>query len=122
MRIYRFSPIRSKRGLLEAIAYVARQDTRLCKAMVGASLPIKSLTIFAHYPEEYRRLVRVALAMGTKLTGGAARAFLTTEALPPVTETALGEALGECAALLGKFCRTKVRTSILDRYSPELGR
>ena len=65
MRIYRFSPIRDKEQLIKAVKYVAKQSTKLCKKAIGMRLPITSLTIFSHYPEEYERLIGIFVGMGS---------------------------------------------------------
>jgi hypothetical protein len=67
MRLYRFSPIQNKEQLLKAVEYVAKQNTKLSKKVLGKPLSIKSLTIFAHYQQEYEQLVNILLEMGTKL-------------------------------------------------------
>lgn len=55
-KIYRFSPIMSQEELLSAIKYLAQNVTILCKKIIKNELPIKSLTIFSHYPDEFERL------------------------------------------------------------------
>ena len=62
--MYHFSPINSKEELLEAITYVAKKTTSLCKKITGDEYPISSLTIFSHYPEEFEKLKIVLLALG----------------------------------------------------------
>jgi len=67
MKLYRFSPIQSKEQLLKVITYVAKRSSKLCKKIIGRVLPIESLTIFAHYPDEYEHLTKIALELGTRL-------------------------------------------------------
>lgn len=64
MRLYRFSPIRNKEGLLKAAEYVAEQTTELCRKAIGRELPITSLTVFSHYQNEYKLLEKLLLKMG----------------------------------------------------------
>lgn len=64
MRLYRFSPIVNEKQLIRAVKYVAIQTTRLSKKAIGKTLPISSLTIFAHYPSEYEKLVKLLYKLG----------------------------------------------------------
>lgn len=64
MEIYRFSPINTKEELIEAVNYVASQTSALAQKAVGRSFPVKSLTVFAHYPEEYENLIKILLGLG----------------------------------------------------------
>lgn len=64
MKLYRFSPIRNKKKLNEAVKYVATQNTKLCKKIIGKPLPITSLTIFAHYHAEYEEIVEILSKIG----------------------------------------------------------
>ncbi len=63
-KLYRFSPIASKEKLYEAINYVATETTKLAKNITGNVYPISSLTIFAHYPEEFEGLKKVLFEIG----------------------------------------------------------
>jgi hypothetical protein len=56
MKLYRFSPIDSKEGLLNAIDYVAAECTWLYFNEVSEVPEIKSLTIFAHFDKEFTYL------------------------------------------------------------------
>jgi hypothetical protein len=64
MDLYRFSPIESQSALADAIAYVATECTWLFFNVTGFVAPIRSLTIFAHYPDEYDALVRMQSDLG----------------------------------------------------------
>jgi hypothetical protein len=59
MKLYRFSPIHSGAELKDAIRYVAEQEVRLVNKIIGRDLIISYLTIFAHYEDEYERLVTI---------------------------------------------------------------
>lgn len=69
MKLYRFSPIQTKEQLLEAAVYVAEQNAALCKKVIGETLPMTSLTVFAHYPEEYAFLCDLLANMGESVGG-----------------------------------------------------
>ncbi|HSW66091.1 MAG TPA: hypothetical protein VLI54_03060 [Bacillota bacterium] len=58
---YRFSPITTKAAFEEAIAYVAEEAHAICKQITGKRLPLHTVCIFAHYPEE-EKLLRKLLA------------------------------------------------------------
>ena len=65
MKFYRFSPIDDEEDLFEAVNYVASEATKLCKKITGEEYPIATLTIFSHYPDEFKVLREIALSMGT---------------------------------------------------------
>ncbi len=65
MQLYRFSPIQDKEQLLRAAEYIATKTSELCKKVLRQNLPISSLTVFAHYPEEYEHLTKILNALGT---------------------------------------------------------
>jgi len=64
MNLYRFSPIQNEEQLREAIAYVATQTSALSKKVIGDSLPVASLTIFAHYSSEYEAVRAMLSSLG----------------------------------------------------------
>ncbi len=60
MKLYRFSPIKSKGELLDAIEYVHFSCYQLCKQSFGAYYPnAGNLGIFCHYDEEYESLTEL---------------------------------------------------------------
>jgi hypothetical protein len=61
---YRYSPIQDVEQLKEVVNYIARQTTALCNETIGTTLPIRSLTVFSHFPEEYEELVRILHRLG----------------------------------------------------------
>ncbi len=63
-KIYRFSPIKTKEDLLEAINYVASETTELCRRVTDKEYPISGLTIFSHYPDEFEELKKIVLSLG----------------------------------------------------------
>lgn len=64
MEKYRFSPIQNEQELIMAVNYVAIKNTELCEKIIGQKLPIKSLTIFSHFQDEYENLVKILFKLG----------------------------------------------------------
>lgn len=64
-RLYRFSPIMNRGKLQEAVVHVARSTSEMVRRIVGVVPPIHSLTVFAHYPDEFQFLSREVLRMGS---------------------------------------------------------
>ena len=67
MRLYRFSPINNEKRLREAVIYVADKTSEFAKKIVGKTLPISSLTIFAHYSDEFENLSKIVQTLGNFL-------------------------------------------------------
>jgi hypothetical protein len=67
MQLYRFSPILTSRQFDEAIAYVAGSVRELSGTVIGERFPLESLTVFAHYDDEYERLVDLLRAKGEQV-------------------------------------------------------
>lgn len=67
MQLYRFSPIKDEKQLREAVVYIADKTSTLAKKIIGKPLPIKSLTIFAHYPDEFEKLSEIVKTIGNFL-------------------------------------------------------
>ncbi len=63
---YRFSPIENKEALLEAVNYVTRQATKMIFSIEGWTCPIKYVTIFAHYDDEYHKLLEIVSELGDR--------------------------------------------------------
>ena len=60
MKLYRFSPIKSKEELMEAIKHIHTESYKLCKSSLGEYLPnAGNIGIFCHYEEEYEFLVKI---------------------------------------------------------------
>lgn len=64
-KFYRFSPITTTEDLNEAAWYVATMTTKLCKKITGSSFPIPDITVFSHYPEEFEKLKKIVLTLGS---------------------------------------------------------
>lgn len=62
---HRFSPIKNKDSLLQAIIYTATNSSALCEAVIGKQLPIHSLTIFSHFEDEFVFLKKLLSTIGT---------------------------------------------------------
>lgn len=65
-KIYRFSPIAKRAVLLEAIEYVAKQATKMLFRNQGYTLPIKYVTIFSHFNDEYEELKKLSAELGVQ--------------------------------------------------------
>jgi hypothetical protein len=67
MKLYRYSPIDNLDDLRSAIEHVARTATKMYFSQTG-NYPdnlIKSLTIFSHFEDEYKKLVEIANTLGS---------------------------------------------------------
>ena len=64
MQLYRFSPIKEEKQLRGAIVYVAEKTSDLAKEVIDKTLPISSLTIFAHYSDEFEKLSGIVKTLG----------------------------------------------------------
>ena len=59
MKPYRFSPMKSKKELFEAIKYIHFACHRLCKQNLGYLLPVSgNIGVFCHYEDEFERLIK----------------------------------------------------------------
>lgn len=57
MNQFRFSPIRSKEAMLQALEYIHIQSFRLCYENIGRILPVAgNIGIFCHYQDEFEYL------------------------------------------------------------------
>ncbi len=60
MKLYRFSPIRSKEELMQAISHVHFECYKLCKQSFRYYLPnAGNIGIFCHYEDEYEQLIKI---------------------------------------------------------------
>src|SRR3989338_10774405 len=64
MQLYRFSPIKDEKQLREAVVYVTEKTSDLAKKVIDKTLPISSLTIFAHYSDEFEKLSGIVKTLG----------------------------------------------------------
>lgn len=67
MQLYRFSPIKTKEALLDAMVYEHTASSEMFLQITGETAPITSLTIFAHYPEEFEMLKMIQATMGRQV-------------------------------------------------------
>jgi hypothetical protein len=64
MKLYRFSPIKSKVELLEAIKHIHFECYKLCKASFGRYLlNAGNVGVFCHYEDEYKYLTSIRKEM-----------------------------------------------------------
>lgn len=93
MQLYRFSPIKNKEELMQAIRYIHFACHELCMASFGRYLPTAgNIGVFCHYDDEYREMT----ALREKLTDPAApnynqKYFKLHE---PITIEATGDVTG----------------------------
>lgn len=65
--LYRFSPIKNKEELFDAIKYIHLSCNELCKQSVGEYLPSTGMIgIFCHYESEYQNLIKIQEQLVTK--------------------------------------------------------
>lgn len=64
MNLYRFSPITSEDTFNKALEYITAELDTLSQKLFDTSLPITTLKIFAHYPDEYEYLHTIVFQMG----------------------------------------------------------
>lgn len=64
MSFYRFSPISNAETFNEAIAYIALTLDTMSEQLFQTSLPVTTLKLFAHYPDEYKYLLTLITQMG----------------------------------------------------------
>jgi len=58
--LYRFSPIKNKDELLDAIEYIHLECFKLCKNSLGKFFPVSgNIGVFCHYGEEYKLLTDI---------------------------------------------------------------
>lgn len=63
-KLYKFSPIKNEQTLLDAAVYIIKEMRLLSGELLDASLPVKSVKIFAHYPDEYDALKVILASLG----------------------------------------------------------
>lgn len=68
--LYRFSPIKTEAVLKDAIEYVVDSSEALLKEFLPGIEPLLSVTIFAHYQEEYDYLKKFISAWGKPIENG----------------------------------------------------
>lgn len=60
MKLYRFSPITTELGLMEALKYLHETSHQLCKQVYGEYLPVRgNVGIFCHDYDEFTRLTEL---------------------------------------------------------------
>ncbi len=66
-RLYRFSPIADKATFLKAINWIVVKTIKLGELATNQPYNISSLTVFAHYPQEFEQIKIMLLEMGTEV-------------------------------------------------------
>ena len=61
---YKFSPIKNKSELIEAVKYVATETSNMYATIIGESPVITSLTIFSHFDDEFDNLKQILAELG----------------------------------------------------------
>lgn len=75
---YLFSPISETSVILDAVGYVAKEATKMLFRSQGYTLPIKYVTLFAHYDSEYDELIKLSTELGTQsVTNNGVKTLLT---------------------------------------------
>lgn len=60
MQLYRFSPIKNEKELMEAIEFLHFACFALCRQSLGMYLPTSgNIGIFCHYDDEYESLIKI---------------------------------------------------------------
>lgn len=62
--LYKFSPINTETDFDKVLEYLVVELERLSLELIGAKLPINTLKIFAHYPDEYQYLYQFVSNLG----------------------------------------------------------
>lgn len=70
MQRYTFSPITTRKQFSEALAYVVRQTGDLSEKLTGTRLKLRSVKVFAHYPEEFEFLKSIITDYGQRASIG----------------------------------------------------
>lgn len=65
-KIYRFSPVKNEETITDVLIYLTSELEKLSQELFNKTLPITTLKIFAHYPEEYDYLHKLISNMGPK--------------------------------------------------------
>jgi hypothetical protein len=64
IKLYRFSPIKSEHELFKVYGYITVKLEKLSKKLFNSELPITTLKVFPHYPDEYDFLYNIVSDMG----------------------------------------------------------
>ncbi len=64
--LYRFSPIENEKVFKQVLEYLTSELEKLSQKLLKQSLPITTLKVFPHYPEEYAYLHKLISKKGPK--------------------------------------------------------
>lgn len=62
--MYRFSPIKDENEFNRVLEYLVGELEKLSRQLLSQKLPINTLKIFAHYPDEYELLLQLVQKLG----------------------------------------------------------
>ncbi|HMM62122.1 MAG TPA: hypothetical protein PKC86_01030 [Candidatus Saccharibacteria bacterium] len=79
MKLYRFSPIKSVDECNEALEYLDTQLKKLTNEVIGESLPVNSLKIFAHYGDEHAFLLQWIDSIGKNEESSSTSYYVQTQ-------------------------------------------
>jgi hypothetical protein len=65
-KLYRFSPIKTEEDFDKVLEYLVNELENLSLKYFEEKLPINTLKVFAHYPEEYDFLYKLVYKLGPK--------------------------------------------------------
>ena len=80
--LYRFSPIESEDTLRQTIAYIVERSSALIQVFSPGTMPIESVTVCAHYHDEYEYLAKLVGQWGKSAENGyieLAEPFITNQ-------------------------------------------
>lgn len=69
-KLYTFSPITSKVQFDEALKYIVEKAEELSTQLTGTRLPVATVKVFAHYPEEFQFMKSILGEYGKPSTIG----------------------------------------------------
>jgi len=69
-KLYTFSPITSKEQFDAALKHIVEKAGALSQQLTGTRLPIATVKVFAHYPEEFQFIKSIIEEYGTLSTIG----------------------------------------------------
>jgi len=76
-RIYRFSPIENEEDIKKVFSYIALELNKLSNKVLGKSLHIDTLKIFAHYSKEFDFIHKYISKLGPKAPFNSETSFYT---------------------------------------------
>jgi hypothetical protein len=78
MKLYRFSPIKDEDSLFEVYEYITGELEKLSNKLFSEALPITTLKVFPHYPDEYKFLYKIVSNMGSAASFNSKTSYYAT--------------------------------------------